>query len=139
LIRIVAYHSLTQRPVDVPLAVTVLDQIHPASRPTKTAPSVGEIQRAVASYFGLDVLELTSAGRSARVTWPRQIAIHLIRELTDVSLHRIGQAFGGRNHTTVLHACKRVAERVAAQDQQAVDDLRELRSIIGRGPHDRAN
>jgi chromosomal replication initiator protein len=137
LIRIVAYHSLSQLPIDVPLARAVLDEIHPAPPSTRRAPTVHEIQQAVATHFGLNRAELISAGRSARVAWPRQVAVHLVRELTSVSLHGIGESFGGRNHATVLHACKRVAERLASGDQQAVDDVRELESILERRCNDR--
>jgi chromosomal replication initiator protein len=135
LIRIVAYHSLTQLPIDVKLAETVLDEIHP--RPTQTSTtSVAEIQHAVASYYGLALAQLTSSSRAAKVAWPRQVAIHLTRALTDASLHAIGDAFGGRNHATVLHACKRVNERMDI-DQQAVHEIEELTNIIDRGRADR--
>jgi len=135
LIRIVAYHSLTQLPIDVKLAEGVLDEIHP--RANKEAPtSIGQIQHAVASYYGLALTQLTSSSRAANVTWPRQVAIHLTRDLTDASLQVIGDAFGGRNHATVLHACKRVSERMS-NDQQAVDEVQELTSIIARGRPDR--
>jgi chromosomal replication initiator protein len=136
LIRIVAYHSLTQLPIDVSLAETVLDEIHP--RPTQTASrtSVDEIQHTVASYYGLALPQLTSSSRAASVTWPRQVAIHLARALTDASLHAIGDAFGGRNHATVLHACKRVNERMDS-DQQAVHEVEELTNIIDRARADR--
>jgi chromosomal replication initiator protein len=127
LIRIVAYHSLTQLPIDAKMAETILDEIRP--RPQATAPSVQDIQQAVASHYGLAVTELTSATRAARVSWPRQLAIHLARELAGMSLNAIGEAFGGRNHATVLHACKRVEERLRS-DQQAVDDLEELKRAL---------
>jgi chromosomal replication initiator protein len=135
LIRIVAYHSLTRLPIDAQLATTVLDEIHP--RPTGSrATSVDEIQHAVASYYGLALAQLISSNRAASVSWPRQVAIHLTRALTDASLQTIGEAFGGRNHATVLHACKRVNERMGA-DQQAVHEVEELTSIIGRSRSDR--
>jgi chromosomal replication initiator protein len=70
------------------------------------------------------------------VTWPRQVAIHLARALTGASLQAIGDAFGGRNHATVLHACKRVSQRMG-KDQQAVDEVEELTTIITRGRTDR--
>ena len=137
LIRIVAYHSLTQLPVDVRLAETVLDEIHPsAPAKARTSTSVDEIQHAVASYYGLAQAQLTSSSRTSTVIWPRQVAIHLARAMTDASLQTIGEAFGGRNHATVLHACKRVTERMD-MDQQAVDEVEELRSIIDRGRDDR--
>jgi chromosomal replication initiator protein len=134
LIRVVAYHSLTQLPIDVQLAHKVLDELHP--RCQTAPPSIGEIQEHVAGYYGLAVAELKSASRAARVSWPRQMAIHLARELTGASLNAIGEAFGGRNHATVLHACKRVDERVY-NDQRAVDELEELTSLIIRGRGDR--
>jgi len=137
LIRIVAYHSLTQLPIDVRLAEAVLDEIHPRlqTKPS-TSTSVDEIQNAVATYYGLALPQLTSSSRAASVTWPRQVAIHLARAMTDASLQAIGQAFGGRNHATVLHACKRVTERMDL-DQQAVDEIQQLTNIIDRGRADR--
>ena len=102
------------------------------TRPT----SVGEIQAAVATHLNLTVSELTSPSREARIAWPRQIAIHLSRELTDASLHAIGDAFGGRNHATVLHACRRVAERLAG-DQQAGNDVDEISKVITARQADR--
>ena len=136
LIRIVAYHSLTQLPIDVRLAETVLDEIHPRPKQTAATTSVDEIQHAVASYYGLALPQLTSSSRAANVAWPRQVAIHLARALTDASLHAIGDAFGGRNHATVLHACKRVNERMNT-DQQAVHEVEELTSIFDRRHGDR--
>ena len=67
------------------------------------------------------------------MTWPRQVAIHLARAFTDASLNAIGEAFGGRNHATVLHACKRVTERMDL-DQQAVHEVEELTTIIASQP-----
>jgi chromosomal replication initiator protein len=123
LIRIVAHQSLTNRPLDLALAADVLEGIHPAL-PNDT-PSIGEIQTAVASYYEISVDDLVSASRAARVAWPRQVAIHLARELTDASLQDIGGAFGGRNHATVLHACKRVSERAGSAPESSTE-LREL-------------
>jgi chromosomal replication initiator protein len=127
LIRVVAYHSLTQLPIDVGLAETVLDEIHP--RPQTKAASIEDIQKTVAAHYGVTVAELKSPSRAARLSWPRQVAIHLSREMTGAPLQTIGEAFGGRNHATVLHACKRVEERVG-NDQQAVHDLEELAATL---------
>jgi chromosomal replication initiator protein len=87
--------------------------------------SIRDIQAAVAAAYGISVEELVSAGRTARVAWPRQVAIHLSRNLTNVSLSAVGEAFGGRNHATVLHACKRVSERIRTDPEAAgeVDHL----------------
>jgi chromosomal replication initiator protein len=109
-IRIVAYHSLTRRPIDVHLAAAVLDDIHPPSAPS--AVSVRDIQTAVAEHYGLSVTELISPSRAAHIVWPRQVAMHLGRTLTDDSLSAIGEAFGHRSHATALHACKRVSHRL---------------------------
>ena len=127
LIRVVAYHSLTQRPIDVRLAETVLDEIYPRKQPGTA--TIATIQCEVAGYYGVTDADLTSSSRAARVSWPRQVAIYLARELTRASLQEIDKAFGGRNHATVLHACKRVEKHVAG-DQQAVKDLEELRELL---------
>ncbi len=75
-----------------------------------------------------------SPARTARINWPRQVAIHLAREITGAPLQAIGDAFGGRNHGTVLHACKRVAERVGA-DNNVAEEVRILASRL-RSRHD---
>jgi chromosomal replication initiator protein len=134
LIRVVAYHSLTARPIDLALAGTVLDTIYP-QRPS-AALSIGRIQATVASHYDLAVSDLVSASRAARIAWPRQVAIFLTRELTSTPLQTIGEAFGGRNHATVLHACKRVADRLA-DDQQAGAELQQLKSAISHREDDR--
>jgi chromosomal replication initiator protein len=135
LIRVVAYHSLTQLPIDLKLAQAVLDEIHP--RPERSAtPSIRDIQQTVADHFGIKIAELVSSSRAARVSWPRQLAIHLAREFTGSSLNTIGEAFGGRNHATVLHACKRVENRVG-NDQQAVHELADLTASITGSSADR--
>jgi chromosomal replication initiator protein len=123
LIRVVAYHSLTRRRLTLELARTVLDTMYPDTRSQPL--SIEDVQAAVAARYGITVAELTSASRTARIAWPRHIALHLSRELTSASLQDIGRAFGGRNHATVLHACKRVANAVAS-DQQAHDEVSEL-------------
>lgn len=127
LIRIVAHHSLTGRPVDLALAREVLDDIHPLAAQTGEV-TLQRIQETVAGHFGITVVELASGTREARVSWPRQLAIHMCRELTDVPLQAIGQVFGGRNHATVLHACKRVRERVltSPEDAAELDTIRGL-------------
>jgi len=134
LIRVVAHHSLTRQPIDLALATTVLDGMYPspASRPA----SVADIQAAVAAHHELSVDELVSSSKAARIAWPRQMAIHLTRDITDASLKDIGHAFGGRNHATVLHACKRVSDRVA-HDQQAARELEELEQLVRKRQADR--
>jgi chromosomal replication initiator protein len=151
LIRVVAYHSLTGHPIDLALTERVLDGMQypqggaagahaPGRRhrrgPDTAAPSIATVQAAVAAHYGLSVDELVSPSRAARVAWPRQLAIHLARELTGAPLTAIGQAFGGRNHATVLHACRRVVARVS-NDQQAAVDVDELARELRRAGGDR--
>ncbi len=134
LIRIVAHHSLTRQPVDVALATAVLDSMYGPAASSQT--SIEAIQATVAAHHGLSVAELISASRAARVVWPRQMAIHLARELTGASLKAVGDAFGGRNHATVLYACKRVSDRLV-HDQQAAGELQELEQLVRTRQADR--
>jgi chromosomal replication initiator protein len=134
-IRIVAHHSLTGQPIDSNLANTVLDAIRPsAKRSTGSAAagplSIAAIQQAVAEHFSLGISDITGTSRLGQVSWARQLAIYLVRELTDTPLQRIGDAFGGRNHATVLHACKRVSDRISVNNDDAAD-LQELSEAIG--------
>ena len=124
LIRIVAFGSLTRRPLTEDLAREVLDTLDP--RPPRAGPrSIGEIQAAACTHFGISGEELVSSARSARIAWPRQVAMYLARELTSESLPVIGRQFGGRDHTTVLHACRRTAARIEADEaaRKVVEDL----------------
>ena len=132
LIRVVAFHSLTGRPLDAELADEVLAGLYPAiaaGRGGSASPTVELIQQATCELFGLTRDELLSDGRAVRVAWPRQLAMYLAREHTDASLPAIGRAFGGRNHTTVLHACRRTAEKLGS-DPEASDTVRTLTERI---------
>lgn len=124
LIRVVAYSSLTGRPLNAGLACEVLDGLYPATASRKR--SIDDIKAAACAQFGISGEELVSPSRTPRIAWPRQIAMYLARELTNESLPTIGRAFGGRDHTTVLHAWKRTEERIAAsaESKAAVDELR---------------
>ena len=83
--------------------------------------SIPQIQATVAAFYELTAAELISPNKQARVAWPRQVAIHLARELTDTPLAGIGAAFGSRSHATVLHACKKVAQRSTADPAIAAE------------------
>jgi chromosomal replication initiator protein len=135
LIRVVAYHSLTGHPIDCEITARVLDGIAPGSE--QSPVSIDAIQQAVATYYEMSVDDLVSASRRAHVAWARQVAIHFCRELTDLPLQSIGEAFGGRNHATVLHACKRVASRLLS-DRHVVVELRELTDELGSQQADRS-
>jgi chromosomal replication initiator protein len=123
LIRIVAFASLTGRPVTSDLAAEVLDGLYGARRPVRR--TVEDVQAAACEAFDITREELVSPSRTARLTWPRQVAMYLARELTDQTLPAIGRAFGGRDHTTVMHACKRTAARMAG-DPDAFEAVRAL-------------
>jgi chromosomal replication initiator protein len=131
LIRVVAYGSLTGRPVTADLAEEVLAGLYPGTR--RPRRSVQDIQERICAAFGISMDQLLSSSRAAPVTWPRQVAMYLSRELTDQTLPAIGRAFGGRNHTTVLHAWRRTAERIAA-DRDAYDTVRRLTEELGGRP-----
>ncbi|MCR4428099.1 MAG: chromosomal replication initiator protein DnaA [Caldiserica bacterium] len=105
LTRLLAYASLNNLEIDLPMAASVLKDIIPVvQRPL----SLSDIQKTVASYFGLTVEDLVAKKRSREISVPRQIAMYLARELTDSSLLQIGASFGGRDHSTVLHACDKI-------------------------------
>ncbi len=124
LIRVVAFSSLTGRPLTTELAREVLDSLYPTP-PAAGRRTIGEIQAAACSHYGLSSQELLSSTRSPRVAWPRQVAMYLARELTGESLPAIGREFGGRDHTTVLHACRRASARLSsdATAREAVEKL----------------
>ena len=126
LIRVVAFSSLTGRPLNSELAREVLASLYPQpSAPGRSRRSIAEIQEATCRHFGLSSSELLSSKRTARVAWPRQVAMYLSRELTGASLPAIGREFGGRDHTTVLHACRRTSARLASDEssREAVESL----------------
>jgi chromosomal replication initiator protein len=128
LIRVVAFASLTGRDVTAELADEVLVGLYPGLRPRRR--SVAEIQERICEAFEISLDQLLSPSRAAPVAWPRQVAMYLARELTDQTLPAIGRAFGGRNHTTVMHACRRTAERIAT-DRDAYDTVRRLTEELG--------
>lgn len=104
---VLAYANFTEAPVTVDLAREALKDI---LRAQDRLVTVDAIQRAVAEHFGLRLADLVSPSRRRNVARPRQLAMALSKELTNASLPEIGAAFGGRDHTTVLHACTRIAE-----------------------------
>jgi chromosomal replication initiator protein len=128
LIRVVAFGSLTGRPVTPELAAEVLAGLYPELSPRSR--TVREIQERTCEAFGISMDDLLSPNRSQPLAWPRQVAMYLARELTDATLPAIGRAFGGRNHTTVLHAYRRTAERIAS-DRDAYDTVRRLTETLG--------
>jgi chromosomal replication initiator protein len=123
LIRVIAYASLTKRDITIELAEEVLKDIIPSQQTSRI--TIPQIQQTVAEYFNLTIEDLKSKRRTQNITLPRQIAMYLAREITDSSLPKIGEEFGGRDHTTVIHACDRIKEFMINDPQvnQAVRDL----------------
>lgn len=134
LIRVVASNSLTAKPIDRAFAASVLDAVQP--RPLSATPSIAEVQSAVAAHYNISRTDLLSSSRSARLAWPRQLAMYLAREITNSSLEQIGAEFGGRSHTTVVHACAQVARRLA-NDAHLGDHLESVRGLIDTSQRDR--
>ncbi len=108
LIRLGAQASLTGRPIDREMAKTTLrDLIEEDEKPI-----TGEnIQKIVCDYFGLKLTDIKAKKRTKEVTLPRQIAMYIIKQLTDMSLSDIGKGFGGKDHATVIYACKQIEEK----------------------------
>lgn len=128
LIRLVALASLTRRPLDAALAEDVLAGLG-ITRTSVLPPTIDQIQAAACAHFDLTSDELLSRSRTERIVWPRQAAMYLTKELTEYSLPVIGRAFGGRDHTTVMHACRRVAEHMA-QSPAAYADIEALTAAL---------
>jgi len=113
LIRLGAQASLTGRPIDREMAKTTLrDLIEEDEKPI-----TGEnIQKIVCDYFGLKLTDIKAKKRTKEVTLPRQIAMYIIKQLTDMSLSDIGKGFGGKDHATVIYACKQIEEKRAKDE-----------------------
>jgi chromosomal replication initiator protein len=127
LTRVVAFSSLTGRPMTVELAESVLRDVFPQGEAPEV--SIARIQETVSDRFGLSVSELCSAKRSQAVAYPRQVAMYLSRELTDSSLPKIGKEFGGRDHTTVIHATSKIATLIR-EDRSVYNLVQELTARI---------
>ena len=128
LTRVVAFSSLTALPLDVELAEQVLRDLFPPSGDLPDV-TIGRIQEAVCERFSLTVQELVSPRRSQAVAYPRQVAMYLSRELTDASLPKIGTEFGGRDHTTVMHANAKIT-RMIKEDRAVYNLVQDLTARI---------
>jgi chromosomal replication initiator protein len=124
LIRVLAHASISNQPVTLETAQSILRDIIP---PQDTIPvSIEEIQDAVAEHYGISVEEMKGKRRDKHIVFPRQVSMYLIREETESSLPVIGNAFGGRDHTTALHAIEKITELVR-EDARLQTDLRHIR------------
>jgi chromosomal replication initiator protein len=132
LIRVTAFASLNRQPVDMGLAEIVLKDLIPAGGgPEITA---AQIMGATADYFGLSLDDLRSQSRSRVLVNARQVAMYLCRELTDLSLPKIGQEFGGRDHTTVMHADRKIRQQMAER-RSLYNQIAELTNRIKQRAH----
>ena len=128
LTRVLAFSSLTGLPLTVDLAEQVLRDLFPGGEGTSEV-TIGKIQDAVSERFGLSIPELCSPRRSQAVAYPRQVAMYLSRELTDASLPKIGKEFGGRDHTTVMHANAKIT-RLISEDRSVYNLVQDLTARI---------
>ena len=127
LTRVVAFSSLTGRPMTSELAQEVLKDVFPQGEAVRV--TIARIQEMVSDRFGISLEELKSPRRSQDIVYPRQVAMYLSRELTDASLPKIGKEFGGRDHTTVMHANAKIARQIR-QDRSVYNLVQELTARV---------
>ena len=127
LIRVVAYSSLINKDINADLASEALKDIIPSSKPKVI--TIHEIQRTVGEHYSVKLEDFKAKKRTKSVAFPRQIAMYLSRELTDYSLPKIGEEFGGRDHTTVIHAHEKIS-RLLQSDLQLQRQMKELNELL---------
>lgn len=130
LIRVVAYSSLVNMDISTDLAAEALKDIIPNSRPRTI--TILEIQKTVGEHFNVKLEDFAAKKRTRAIAFPRQIAMYLSRELTDASLPKIGSEFGGRDHSTVIHAHEKITAMLK-EDQALQQDIQDIRNALGRG------
>ncbi|MCA1032309.1 chromosomal replication initiator protein DnaA [Bacillus timonensis] len=123
LIRVVAYSSLINKDINADLAAEALKDIIPSSKPKVI--TIYDIQKIVGQHFSIKLEDFKAKKRTKSVAFPRQIAMYLSRELTDFSLPKIGEEFGGRDHTTVIHAHEKIS-KLLQTDSQLQKQLSEI-------------
>jgi chromosomal replication initiator protein len=126
--RVVANSHFTGRPITLDFAKEALRDLLALQDKLVT---VENIQKTVAEYYKIRIGDLLSQRRSRSIARPRQVAMALAKELTTHSLPEIGDAFGGRDHTTVLHACKRIKDLRESQTRMGEDYSNLLRTLTG--------
>ena len=130
LIRVVAYSSLVNMDINTDLAAEALKDIIPNSRPRIV--TILDIQKAVGEHFNIRLEDFTAKKRTRSIAFPRQVAMYLSRELTDSSLPKIGTEFGGRDHSTVIHAHEKIS-KMLKDDQALQQDVQDIKNVLGRG------
>ncbi|WP_055493947.1 chromosomal replication initiator protein DnaA [Streptomyces sp. TP-A0356] len=132
LIRVTAFASLNRQPVDLGLTEIVLKDLIPGGEDSAPEITATAIMAATADYFGLTVEDLCGTSRGRALVTARQIAMYLCRELTDLSLPKIGAQFGGRDHTTVMHADRKI-RALMAERRSIYNQVTELTNRIKNG------
>jgi chromosomal replication initiator protein len=127
LIRVTAYANLNKQAVDLSLVQTVLKDVITLDEANMVGPL--DIMNSTASYFKLSMDELTGSSRAQAIATARQIAMYLCREMTNLSLPKIGQLFGGRDHTTVMHAYKKIAD-LMKERRSIYNQVTEVSNLI---------
>ena len=135
LVRVAAFESLSKEPVTVSMAEMLLKDFASDPQDTEVTPTL--IMSQTATYFGVTIDQLSSSDRSHVVVEARQIAMYLCRELTDLSLPKIGAAFGGRDHTTVMHANKKIVG-LMAEKRETFNYVTELTNRIKQAARESA-
>lgn len=129
LIRVVAYSSLINRDINVDLAAEALKDIMPNSR--SRVITILDIQKVVGEHYHVRLEDFSAKKRTKSIAYPRQIAMYLSRELTDFSLPKIGEEFGGRDHTTVIHATEKISTLLKT-DETLKNEIKQIKSLLGR-------
>ncbi|NLW45991.1 MAG: chromosomal replication initiator protein DnaA [Firmicutes bacterium] len=119
LIRIIAFASFHNKQISLEMANEVLKDVISSSKTQRV--TIPLIQQAVAEYFNIEIEDLKAQRRTRNITFPRQIAMYIIRELTDYSLPKIGEEFGGRDHSTVIHAYEKIQNSI--QEDPEIDRI----------------
>ncbi|MGE8204773.1 chromosomal replication initiator protein DnaA [Heyndrickxia sp. NPDC080065] len=127
LIRVVAYSSLINKDINADLAADALKDIIPSSKPRVI--TIHDIQKIVGEEYNIKLEDFVAKKRTKSVAFPRQIAMYLSRELTDFSLPKIGEEFGGRDHTTVIHAHEKISKLILT-DAQLEKKIQEIKSLL---------
>jgi chromosomal replication initiator protein len=126
LIRVAAYSLLEERSITLDMAKVILKDM---VRETIKTISIEMVQKSVAEFFRISLAELRAKKRNRNIVLPRQIAMYLSRKLTNMSLPEIGNAFGGKDHTTVLHSCKKI-EKELGLDQEIKKAVEQLTTVL---------
>jgi len=129
LIRVVAYASLANLDISLEVASSALKDIMPTGK--QRVVTILDIKHVVGEYYSIQLEDFSAKKRTQSIAYPRQIAMYLSRELTDFSLPKIGNEFGGRDHTTVLHAHEKISNLIKV-DKQLQQEIQQIKTSLGK-------